>query len=199
MKRILVILCSPRRDGFTEFLADGFLKGATQAGAEVRKMSVRGKKLLPCRHCCYCGEHGGQCAIQDDYEEFRTAMDWADLIAFASPLYFWTISAQMKIIIDRMFAAGIVNSWKYPYKEAMLLMTCGENSDFAFDQPYSDYRNMLERSLGWEDRGYFFLAGTDIDPRETGIWEEAVAFGRTAPFALGLTGRSVNLFRIEKK
>ena len=67
MKRILVILCSPRRDGFTEFLADGFLKGATQAGAEVRKISVRGKKLLPCRHCCYCGEHGGQCGISHRY------------------------------------------------------------------------------------------------------------------------------------
>lgn len=197
MKKILILLCSPRKQGFTEYIAEGFAKGAEEAGAQVRCLSVRGRKLSPCCHCCYCGNHEGKCAINDGFGEMKEAIDWADMVVFASPLYFWTFSAQMKIIIDRMFSIGICNDWKYPKKESMLIMSCGEDADFAFDQPYSTYRNMLERSLRWEDKGYFFMAGTDKDPKETGIFEEARRFGREAPFAQGLSGRSLNLFRMK--
>jgi len=98
--KILGIVCSPRKMGNTEILVKEALVGARESGATAELISVRGKNLQPCDGCLSCRKTG-KCHIKDDMFLFHKEMLEADGILLGSPVYFWTISAQAKIIIDR--------------------------------------------------------------------------------------------------
>ena len=100
MKKVLILSGSPRKDGNSDLLCSEFMRGAQESGNEVQKIFVRSKKIVPCNACYYCRDHGGKCALNDDMSEILDAMQAADVIVMASPVYFYSINAQMKIIID---------------------------------------------------------------------------------------------------
>ena len=104
MKKVLILSGSPRKDGNSDLLCSEFMRGAQESGNEVQKIFVRSKKIVPCNACYYCRDHGGKCALNDDMSEILDAMQAADVIVMASPVYFYSIDAQMKIIIDRSLA-----------------------------------------------------------------------------------------------
>jgi len=99
--KILCISCSPRKRGNTEILLNEVMKGAQECGAETEFLSVLGKNIQPCDGCWGCSKTH-KCHIKDDMEEFYTKMLEADGIVFGTPIYFWTITGQGKIIIDRL-------------------------------------------------------------------------------------------------
>jgi multimeric flavodoxin WrbA len=101
--RILGIVCSPRSKGNTEILVNEALKVAREAGCETEAFLMSEKKVAPCDACGTCFRTGG-CVIQDDMQELYTMMERADAIIFGSPVYFGSVSAQGKAIMDRMFA-----------------------------------------------------------------------------------------------
>lgn len=127
MKKVLILSGSPRKDGNSDLLCSEFMRGAQESGNEVQKIFVRSKKIVPCNACYYCRDHGGKCALNDDMSEILDAMQAADVIVMASPVYFYSIDAQMKIIIDRSLARWT----NIPNKEFYFIMTCADDNRAA--------------------------------------------------------------------
>ena len=128
MKNILILSGSPRKGGNSDTLCDEFAKGAADAGNSVDKVFVRDKKIGFCTACYTCRDTGS-CAIKDDMTEILEKMHWADVIVMASPVYFYSINAQMKTVIDRSLA-----QWtKLKDKEFYYIMTAAEESDTVMD------------------------------------------------------------------
>jgi multimeric flavodoxin WrbA len=98
--RVLGLFCSPRREGNTDLLLDELLRGARDGGAETEKVDVCDLRIAPCRGCGTCARTG-QCAIRDQMEGMYDRIDAADVIALASPIYFYNVTAQCKVLIDR--------------------------------------------------------------------------------------------------
>jgi len=101
--KILGIVCSPRSGGNTEILVRKTLESAEKEGAEVELWSFVGKDVKPCDHCLSCSKTG-ECHIKDDMQDLYPKMMNADGIIIGSPIYFWSVSAQAKLVIDRTYA-----------------------------------------------------------------------------------------------
>ena len=104
MKKVLILEGSPRRNGNSAILSDEFARGAKEAGCSVEKVRVCGKKIAGCLGCNACYRNGGACVQKDDMAEIREKMLAADSIVLASPIYFYSMTAQMKAVIDRTYA-----------------------------------------------------------------------------------------------
>ncbi len=98
--KVLAILGSPRKGGNSDILADEVLRGATEAGAETEKIYLQDLSISPCRACYGC-RGKGKCVQKDDGDYVLEKLIEADTIILSSPVYFYSISAQMKIMIDR--------------------------------------------------------------------------------------------------
>lgn len=107
--KILGIVCSPRVGGNTEILVTEALKGAEGKGAEVNIITLANKQINPCDHCGTCYENG-VCHIEDGMDEIYHQLIEADGIILGSPVYFWSVSAQAKLVMDRTY------SLRYPIK-----------------------------------------------------------------------------------
>ena len=101
--KILGLSCSPRVQGNTEILIDEALRGAQLKGAEVELYRVSGKSIEPCDGCRACNETG-ECHIKDDMQDLYNKLLAADGIIFGTPVYFYSMTAQAKTILDRTIA-----------------------------------------------------------------------------------------------
>ena len=97
---VLGIAGSPRRGGNTDLLLDEALKGATSQGARTKKIVLKDLKIAPCDHSDACFKTG-KCYINDDMQKIYRYLEKADRIVLASPIQFMTVTAEMKIMIDR--------------------------------------------------------------------------------------------------
>ena len=163
-KKVLIFMASPRPHGNTNALCAKFAEGARESGHIVRQVNFSDIKLSPCLGCNYCGSHGGKCCQPDDMNALLEAFAACDVIVLASPLYYYTVNAQLKIFIDRLYAAGLPNGFKYDKKESVLIMTCGEDSDDIIDEPVGYYRLLLEKMYPWENRGEILASGFSKTP-----------------------------------
>ena len=98
--KILGISASPRRQGNTELLLDKALEGAREAGAETDKIILNEMHFSPCQECGGC-DLTGICIVNDDMQEIFRKIDDADAIIIASPIFFGSVTAQLKMMIDR--------------------------------------------------------------------------------------------------
>ena len=101
--KVLGICCSPRKNSNTEFMLQTVLDNARAEGADTEFVTLAGKNLLPCDACQSCAKTG-KCHINDYMQEIYPKLLEADAIALASPVYFWSVSGQAKMLIDRTFA-----------------------------------------------------------------------------------------------
>lgn len=104
MKNILVLSCSPRKQGNSDILCDQFMQGAKVSGHHVEKIRIAEKNIRFCLGCEQCQQNGGTCVQKDDMAEILEKITGADVIVMASPVYFYTINAQAKALIDRTVA-----------------------------------------------------------------------------------------------
>ncbi len=104
MKKVLILEGSPRRRGNSAILSAEFARGAAEAGCSVEMVNVAGKKIAGCLGCDACYRNGGTCVQKDDMQEVREKMLAADVIVLASPIYFYSMTAQLKAVIDRAYA-----------------------------------------------------------------------------------------------
>ena len=162
MKNVLVISTSLRANSNSDALADEFLRGAADAGHHAEKISLRGRSIQFCRGCMAC-QKLGRCVISDDAAEISQKMHDADVIAFATPIYYYEMSGQMKTLLDR---ANWLYSSNYHFTDIYLLTAAAE------DEPSVPSR--AEGGLtGWIDcferarlAGSVFAGGVD-GPGET--------------------------------
>lgn len=98
--KVFVISASPRKGGNSDVLCDRFLQGARESGHEAEKIRLAEMRLAPCTACYGCMKTG-ECVKKDTLPEIREKMLAADAIVLATPIYFYSMAAQMKILIDR--------------------------------------------------------------------------------------------------
>ena len=101
--KIVVLTGSPRKNGNSAYLAEQFIKGAEEKGHEVFRFDCAFKQVEPCRACNRCGMDG-PCIHNDDFQELSPHLIDADMVVFATPMYYFGVSAQMKRVIDRFYA-----------------------------------------------------------------------------------------------
>lgn len=104
-KKIIAIVSSPRK-GNSEILVDQFIAGAKSAGHGAEKICLREKNIHYCLGCGYCMSSGGICAQKDDMADILSKMQASDVIVLSTPVYKSCMCAQLKTLIDRMFAAN---------------------------------------------------------------------------------------------
>ena len=121
-KTILAIISSPRKGGNSETLVEQFVKGAKEAGHSVETVFLRDKKIAPCIACEACLKNGGTCVQKDDMAEILNKIIAADVIVLSTPVYYYSISAQLKVMIDRTLAGG----GKMKNKEFYLIATAAD-------------------------------------------------------------------------
>jgi len=103
--KILGLSCSPRKSGNTEILVSEALNGARSEGAEIELFSLSGKDIEPCDGCYAC-RTTGKCHINDDMQAAYQKLSEADGIVFGTPIYYYSLTGQAKVFIDRTYAFG---------------------------------------------------------------------------------------------
>ena len=104
MKNILILSGSPRVKGNSNILCDAFTRGAEEAGNKVEKVLVSRLKVNGCFGCDACKRNGGECVQKDDMTTIKEKMIGADVIVLASPIYFYSMTSQLKAVLDRCYA-----------------------------------------------------------------------------------------------
>jgi multimeric flavodoxin WrbA len=126
-KQVLVILGSPRRKGNSSTLAARISRGAKSAGAEVETLFLQDLKISPCRGCDTCQKHDSKgCAIKDDMQEIYPKLIRSDAWVIASPVYWFTMSAQTKIFMDRCYALPAYAKNPFAGKRIAITMSYGD-------------------------------------------------------------------------
>ena len=171
---ILILSGSPRKGGNTESLAEAFAKGAV-AHHHVEIVSVRNYKVNPCLGCNICFKTNGACAQKDDMTLIYEKMSQADMLVIASPVYFYSISAQLKAIIDR-FHNPIRDSFNIQ-KMALLLVGAASLPEL-FDAILTEY-NLCLKFFNIEDAGKVLVRGVKDkgDINNTDALNEAYTLG----------------------
>lgn len=156
-KKILILNGSPRANGNTAGLIQSFTEGAETAGHEVIRFELQKMNIHACLGCGRGGKNPeSPCVQKDDMEKIYTAYREADVICLASPLYFWTISGQLKCTIDRLYAvAECDGDLAHPTKECVLLMSAEGN---GYEESIFWYDNLM-KYLSWTDRGKVLCSG----------------------------------------
>ena len=160
-KSIVVLSGSPRKEGNTARLARAFIEGAEAAGKEITLFRVAGLHIGGCRGCGHCFKNQGICIQQDDMPPILGALRKADALVLASPVYYWGVTAQLKLVIDRFFALLKIGM---AVKRAALLMTCGDPSEAAAAPSIAMFRQVCAY-LKWEEAGIIVAPGLH-DPGE---------------------------------
>jgi len=124
-KQILVLKSSPRENGNSNALAEQLVSGAKEEGAEVESLMLHDMNIQPCDACDVCQETG-VCIVKDDMQKIYPLLEKADAIVLASPIYYFTISAQAKLVIDRFYALETEQGNTLKGKEIGIILTYGD-------------------------------------------------------------------------
>lgn len=164
-KKIIILNGSPRRTGNTSALIDSFTKGAESTGHTVTEFFLDRMNIHGCRGCFSGGKDPKHpCVQRDDMEQIYPVYKEADIIVLASPLYYWTVSGQLKTAFDRLFAVAECDpNYNNPKKDCALLMAA---EGYGFEETLYWYDH-LEQHLGWKSIGKVLCGGVmelgDID------------------------------------
>lgn len=123
-KKVLIISTSLRNNANSEILAKETERGAIVAGHEVEFITLKGKEIKFCKGCLAC-QKLGQCVINDDANAITEKMKNADVIVWATPVYYYEMSGQMKTLIDR---ANSLFSADYKFREVYVIATAADGS-----------------------------------------------------------------------
>ena len=129
MKKVVAFMGSPRKNGNTATLVKEVIRGAQEAGAEATVFNLYDMNIKPCQGCLVCRKTG-HCVMQDDFENmFKHIVD-ADVVVFGSPVYLWQVSAQMKLLWDRL--CGLFDeNYKPRYAAKSLIMVYSQGNPNA--------------------------------------------------------------------
>lgn len=158
-KRVTVITGSPHRHGTSFLLADEFIRGVREQGAEVFRFDAAFKRVTACSGCDRCGMGYAPCVYRDDMFELNPHLLESDLIVLCTPLYYFGFSAQLKLVIDRFYA---INNDLHHGHRAVLLATAWNRQDWTMTALAEHYRTLC-RYMDWEDAG--MVLATDCGTR----------------------------------
>ena len=167
-KKIVVITGSPRKNGNSFAMTEAFIKAAEKKGHSVTRFDAALKKVGGCHACETCFKSGKACSFDDDFNAIAPAILEADAVVFSMPVYWYSIPAQIKGVIDRLFSF-VVGGKDIAGKECALISCCEENDMTVFD----GVKMPIERSaelMKWTMVGEVLIPGVlnigDIDKTE---------------------------------
>lgn len=147
--KIVVLEGSPNKNGSTYILADCFRQGAEGAGHTVGMVNVAHTDIHPCTGCIHCG-YEGPCVQKDDVESIRKKILDADMLVLSTPLYYYGMSAQLKIMVDRFCAFN--SSIQRKHMKSALLAVAWNSDNWTFEALEAHYKTLV-RYLNLTDMG----------------------------------------------
>ncbi|MCE5282245.1 MAG: flavodoxin family protein [Deltaproteobacteria bacterium] len=176
-KKVLVLSASPRRGGNSDLLCDQFMAGAQQAGHDVEKIFFPDKKINYCTGCGACLNGGKPCPQKDDMAEVLEKMIAAAVIVMATPVYFYTMDAQMKTLIDRTCARYT----EIRNKEFYFIVTAADSRKQAMARTLEGFRAFTSCLTGAKEKGVIYGLGVwhAGDVTGTPAMKEAYKAGKT--------------------
>ena len=147
--KIVILQGSPNKNGSTSILADEFRRGAEEAGHSVTRFDLTDMNISPCTGCVACG-YEGPCIQHDDNQKIRAEILAADMIVFATPLYYYGMSAQLKTVIDRFCSYN--SSITRKHMKSALLTVAWNSDDWTFEALETHYKTLV-RYLNLQDMG----------------------------------------------
>ncbi len=174
MKNVLILSGSPRKGGNSDILCDEFAKGALEAGHNVEKIRVAEKNIGYCR-ACYACKGSGVCVIKDDMADLLQKMIDSDVIVLASPVYFYSIDAQLKAVIDRTVARWT----EIRDKDFYYIVTAADSELESAETTLACFRGFAECVEGAQEMGVIYGMGA----YEKGKVKSTPAF--TAAYQMG--------------
>lgn len=181
-KKMIILNGSPHKDGPISDLIKAFTEGAQSRGADVTEFFLQNMNIHWCTGC-FKGDSTKEnpCTIDDDMTKIYPVFKQSNVIVFASPVFFWMVSAQLKTVVDRLVALEEgPNILHGEGRSAALLMSSDGAAD-QFDQAISWYQHLLER-FRWKDIGYSLATGNahSDNPETALLMENAIGLGERA-------------------
>ena len=155
MKKVLILSGSPRKGGNSDVLCDEFMRGAIESGNDVEKIRVAEKKIDFCSGCYYCQKSGGLCAKKDDMAEVLQKIIDTDVLVLASPVYFYSIDAQLKALIDRTVARWT----EVKNKEFYYIVTSADEEKESQERTIECFRGYADCVEGAVEKGIIYGTG----------------------------------------
>jgi multimeric flavodoxin WrbA len=156
-KNILVLTGSSRKGGNSGRLADAFIAGARQAGHTIVKYTTADKKIKGCLQCMKCFSKGEACSVPDDFNALAPHVEQADVIVFATPLYWFSFPAQLKAALDKFFSF-LIGKRTLKIKECALLVCGGDTDESKFEGIIRSYQ-LIAGHMKWKDTGTIIVPG----------------------------------------
>lgn len=170
--KILVLNGSPHPNGPTSDMVTAFAKGAQEAGHTLTVVNAAHKNIHGCIACEYCHtKEKGVCVQKDDMQELYPLILSSDMIVFASPIYYFTLSAQLQAVIHRTYALGIPKN----VKKTALILSSG--SKYVYSAAITEYYQGIVEYWGVENAGIFTANGDENKSEKKR--QELYAFGKT--------------------
>lgn len=158
-KKIVVITGSPRAKGNSAAMAAAFVKAAEEKGHTVTRFDAAQMDIKGCRACCSCYKTGKACSFGDDFNKIAPAVEEADGVVFAMPVYWYTMPAQVKAVLDKFYSFCVAGR-KIGGKKCALISCCEE----ADEDVFGGVRFAYERStalIEWENVGEVLVPGVN--------------------------------------
>ncbi len=153
-KNILIISSSPRKGGNSDLLCDAFMQGALDAGHQVEKVRLASKNINYCRGCGVCNDTH-VCMQKDDMADMLEKLLQADVIVLGTPVYFYTLCAQMKTFIDRTVPCYL----DIRDKEFYFILAAAEDDRGNMQRTVECFRGFLDCLEGAVERGVVYGVG----------------------------------------
>ena len=154
-KRVVVLSSSPRKGGNSDLLCDQFMMGSKETGHQVEKLFLKEKKINYCTGCGTCLNGKKACPQKDDMAEVLEKMIATDVIVMATPVYFYTMAAQMKTLIDRCCSRYTEIS----NKEFYFILSAADNSKQAMERTLEGFRGYTSSLSGAKEKGIVYGIG----------------------------------------
>lgn len=154
-KKILIIETSLRKGSNSDKLAESFAKGAEEAGNTVEVISLKGKKIAFCTGCFGCLKLG-RCVINDDANEITEKILESEVVVWATPIYYYEMSGQMKTLLDRL---NPLYPSDYRFRKVYLLTTAAEDEEFVPEKALGGLQGWVDCFEKAELAGSLFCGG----------------------------------------
>ncbi|MBR6862338.1 MAG: flavodoxin family protein [Acidaminococcaceae bacterium] len=174
--KIVVLMGSPNKNGSTSILVKEFQRGAEEAGHRADVVDVCHADIHPCTGCVVCG-YEGPCVQKDDVEGIRSRLLASDMVVFATPLYYYGMSAQLKTVVDRFCAYN--SSLNSRHLKSALMTVEWNTDDWTFEALEAHYKTLV-RYINFEDCGMVlgYGCGTPAMTKRSRFLKAAYELGR---------------------
>ena len=157
-KNVVVISTSIRANSNSEVLAKSFADGASYAGNNVEFITLKDKQIDFCKGCLVC-QQTGNCVIKDDVTKIMDKVIEADIVVWATPIYYYEMSGPMKVLLNRL---NPIFSKEYKFRDVYFLATAAEDEERVYEKALSGLNGWIDCFDKAELKGYVFCGGVTM-------------------------------------